>query len=152
MQNTNVLPLEFVRDIYAALAGTAADFDADDFATLPALCQIRAFFGTSHGPNDIQSAVNSAFPYPAGTRVDALVVVRGKGIDMGRFQAIQNALRTKMHYTSSLFLSVAGGKGSTLPPGTASIILLAISHNKTKKTLQPFLKLVVQDGAQKQPE
>lgn len=151
MQDTNALPLDFVRDIYAALAGTAAAFDADDFSTLPAQVTVSAFFGTSHCHTDVQHAVNSAFPYPAGLqqRVDALVVVRGNGVDLARYNAIQDALHRKVH--GALLISVS--RSSTLPPGTASIILLAISHNKTKKTLsQPFLKLVGQDEAQKQPE
>lgn len=150
MQDTHALPLEFVREIFAALSGTTVvDFDEEDFSsTLPATVTVSAFFGTSHCPTDVQQAVNSAFPYPAGPqqRVDALVVVRGNGLDISRHAAIQDALRRKVH--GSLFISVS--KSNTLPPGTASIILLAL-HNKTKKTPPPFLKLVVKDEAQ-QPE
>ena len=147
MKDTHALPPDFVREIYAALAGTTvADFDAEDFSsTLPATVTVSAFFGTSHCPTDVQQAVNSAFPYPAGTqRVDALVVVRGNGLDVSRLSAIQDALHRKV--PGSLFISVS--KSSTLPPGTAAILLLALSHNKAKKMPPPFLKLVVQDEAQ----
>lgn len=145
--NAQTLPIEFVRDIFTAMAGTnAADFDDADFAALPAQVQISAFFGTSHGPTDVQTAVSSAFPYPAGTQhVDALVAVRCNGLDMTRYQAISDALRRKV--TGSLFICI-NPKSTTLPPGTASIILLAISPGSQTKKTQPFLKLVVQDEAQ----
>jgi hypothetical protein len=154
MQNTNanILPIEFVRHIYADVAGrNAVGFDADDFAALPAQCNVSAFFGVSNSLNDTASAVDSTWPYPAGTQhVDALVAVHCNGLDMTRYKAISDALSRKV--PGALFISV-NPKSSTLPPGTASIILLAISPgNQSKKPLsQPCLKLVVQDEAQEQP-
>lgn len=154
MQNTDAttLPIEWVHHIYANLAGSnAVDFDVDDFAVLPAQCQVSASFGISHDLNDIEDAVNAVWSYPAGTQhVDALVAVHCNGLDMTRYQALSDALRRKV--PGSLFISV-NPQSSTLPPGTASIILLAISPgNQTKKPLsQPYLKLVVQDEAQGQP-
>lgn len=149
MHNTNAptLPIEFVRNIFTAMAGTnVADFDDADFAALPAQVQVSAFFGTYYGPSDVQTAVSSAFPYPAGTQhVDALVAVHCSGLDMTRYKAISDALRRKV--PGSLFISV-NPKSSTLPPGSASIILLAISPGSQTKKTQPFLKLVVQDEAQ----
>lgn len=70
MQNTNAttLPIEFVRHIYADLAGR----------------------------NAVEDAVNFIWPYPAGTRhVDALVAVHCNGLDMTRYQALSDALYRK---------------------------------------------------------
>lgn len=155
MHDTNAptLPIEFARDIFTAMAGTnVADFDDADFAALPAQGQVSASFVISHGPNDIKQAVDTAWPYHAGTRnIDALVVVRGNGMNMDHFKTIQHELRSKLHDTSTLLISVS--KSNTLPPGTVSIILLAIAHNKAKSTpSHPYLKLVVQDEAHGQPE
>ncbi|MDP1525685.1 MAG: hypothetical protein Q8M20_07735 [Rhodocyclaceae bacterium] len=149
--NANTLPIEFVRDIFASLSGSnVADFDEADFAELPAQCPVSATFGISHSLNDIEDAVSSAFPYPAGTQRDALVAVHCNGLDMTRYQALSDALRRKV--PGSLFISV-NPKSNTLPPGTASIILLAISPgNKTKKPLShPYLKLVVEGESKGQP-
>lgn len=129
--NTTTLPIEFVRDIYAALAGkNAVDFDADDFSALPAQCEVSASFGVSHTLNDTASAVDSAWPYPAGTQhVDALVVVRGNGMDMARYKSIQGELRHRLHDTSTLLISV--NQCGTLPPGAVSIILLVIARKSS---------------------
>jgi hypothetical protein len=150
MQNTNatIMPFAFVRDIFSAMSGTNVDFDDADFDALPRAGHVSASFVVSHNSSDVAQAVNSAWPYPAGAQnVDALVVVRGNDMDMVRYKALQGELRRRMHETSTLLISFS--PSGTLPTGTISIILLAISHNQTKS--QPYLKLV-QDEAQHDSE
>ena len=124
------LPIDVVRDIFSSLSGNqAADFDEADFAVLPPHCQINAAFGIALGLDDIAHAVETAWPYPVGTpQLDALVVVRASGMDMARYREIQRQLRSKMHDSSSLFVSVS--KSKALPPGMASITILAIAPPK----------------------
>lgn len=132
MKNSNIpLPMEDVRDIFATLTGTkVADFEAADVAALLSQGQVTASFGISRSPGDVEFAVNSAWPYPAGApHVDAVVVVRGNGMNVARYTEIQGELRRKMHGTSSLFISVSSS--DALPPGAVSIILLAIAHDRT---------------------
>jgi len=129
--NTTTLPIEFVREIATALSGTSvADFDDADFAALPAQCQVRATFAMSHDPEDVEDAVNSAWSHPESAQhIDAIAVLRGNGVATARYSAISAALGRKVN--GSFFVTV--NTCSKLPPGTVSIILLAISHSQSTK-------------------
>lgn len=125
------LPIEVALDIFSSLSGkNAADFDEADFAILPPHCQFSTSFGISHSQDDIDHAVETAWPYPVGTpQLDALVVVRANGMKMARFSEIHRQLRSKMHDSSSLFISVS--KSNILEPGMASVTIFAIAHPGT---------------------
>lgn len=122
------LPIEVVRDIFSSLSGkNAADFDEADFALLPPHCRICASFGISHGLDDIDHAVETAWPYPVGTpQLDALVVVRANGMNMARYREIQRQLHSKMNDGNLLFVRVC--PSNSLPHGIVSITILAIAH------------------------
>lgn len=125
--NATTLPIEFLRDILEAMSGSnAGKIDDADFAALPSPCQVSASFGISHGQHDIEHALETAWPYPAGTQHAALfAVVRGNGVDMARHKAILGELSRKVQDPSVLFYS--SSKSNTLSPGTASISLFAIA-------------------------
>ena len=129
MQNPNAttLPIEFVRDIFEAISGpNSPKFDEADFAALPSPCQVSASFGVSYGQDDIEHALETAWPYPAGTQHAALLaVVRGNGVDMARHKEIMGELRRKLPDSSVFFYG--SSKSNTLSPGTASISLFAIA-------------------------
>lgn len=127
LPHAHTMPIAVARDLFSALSGTnSADVDEADFAVLPPHCQISASFGISHCLNDIDHAVETAWPYPVGVlQLDALVVVRANGMDMARYSDIHRQLRCRMHARSSLFVSVS--KSNTLPPGMVSITILAIA-------------------------
>ncbi len=129
MQTTHAttVPIEVVRDIFSTLSGASvADFDEADFAVLPPVCQLSASFGLSRSIDDIDLAVEMAWPHPVGAQpLDALVVVRANGLEIMRFREIQRRLRSKMHDTSSVFICVS--QSSTLPHGMVSITTLAIA-------------------------
>lgn len=118
---------EVVRDIFSTLSGAnVTDFDEADFSVLPPVCQLSASFGLSRSIDDIDLAVEIAWPHPVGALpLDALVVVRANGLEMMRFREIQRRLRSKMNDTSSVFISVS--QSSTLPHGMVSITTLAIA-------------------------
>lgn len=122
------VPIEVVRELFSAMSGeTTVDFDEADFAALPPHCEIRASFGISRGQDDIDHAVETAWPYPVGTQqIDALVAVRANGMDIVRVREIQRQLHRKMHDNSSLFISF--GNSNKLPHGMVFITALAITH------------------------
>lgn len=122
------VPISVVLAVFSSLSGqNVVDFDEADFAALPRHCQISASFGVSRCLSDIESAVETAWPYPVGSpQFDALVVVHANGMDMGRYREIQRQLQSKLHAASSLFVSVRNFKA--LPAGMVSITILAIAH------------------------
>lgn len=128
LPHATTLPIDAVRDIFSALSGmNAVYFDEANFAALPPNCQISTSFGISHGLNDINHAIETAWPYPVRTpQLDALVVVRANGMAMASFREILRQLRGKMHDSSLLCVNVT--KSNILPPGMVFITILAIAH------------------------
>lgn len=129
MQTTHAttVPIEVVRDLFSTLSGgNVADFDEGDFAVLPRICQLSTSFGLSRSLDDIDLAIEMAWPHPVGALpLDALVVVRANGLEMVRFREIQRRLRSKMNDNSSVFISVS--QSPALPHGMVSITTLAIA-------------------------
>lgn len=122
------VPIEVVRELFSAMSGeTTVYFDEADFAALPPHCEIRASFGLSRGQDDIDHALETAWPYPVGAQqIDALVVVRANGMEIERLREIRRLLHRNMHDNSSLFVSF--GNSNKLPHGMVFITVLAIAH------------------------
>ncbi|MGB4065304.1 MAG: hypothetical protein WBK19_15880 [Azonexus sp.] len=134
------VPIDVVRELFSAMSGeTTVGFDEADFAALPPLSRISTSCVLSRGLDDIDRAVEMAWPNPAGSEhLGALVVVRANGMEMARYREIARQLHRMMPDKAPLFLSIS--QNSKLPKGSVFITILAVSHpqgNVAVATNQP---------------